>query len=359
MSAKSHTQAQAAAHGLIAAVALVATTGGCGLVAGIDDRELYTGATGGQGGSTSSGGGDQGGLGGEGGGCAPPAGGWPDSKQICFGGVGGACPEGEDGALLNVAPDYEFCPGEEIVHDKVTDLYWQRVAHGGSSSPFEWEDADAYCSNLSLGGMENWEIPVLRDLVSLANFGLSSPMIDNKFSQEANSFWARQKMSANQYWVVHFERGRVTFWHKSGALGSLMVRCVHGGPTSSNFVPSQSDPTVIDTTLGLEWLMTTSGQLTWQSSLNYCNNLPAAGGGWRMPNIKELLTIYRTTIPPSFPDPFESQPLNSYWSSTPDQGGASEAYAVHYDPANLTDGAARREDATSVFLARCVRNAPQ
>jgi hypothetical protein len=94
---------------------------------------------------------------------------------------------------------------------------------------------------------------------------------------------------------------------------------------------------------------------TWQGALDYCHNLPLAGGGWRLPTIFELQTIVDESKVQSpsakfdsaiDPVAFPNTPLDVYWSSSSFAGGPGSAWCMDssngftslrtlsFDPAN-------------------------
>jgi len=50
---------------------------------------------------------------------------------------------------------------------------------------------------------------------------------------------------------------------------------------------------VVDTKTGLEWFAGVDGDLPWEGAKLWAESLSVDGGGWRMPSIKELETLYQ------------------------------------------------------------------
>lgn len=86
-------------------------------------------------------------------------------------------------------------------------------------------------------------------------------------------------------------------------------------PASYTF---RANGTVLDNVTGLEWeAIPTVRGLTQPQAVEYCRTLTLAGGGWRLPNILELFSLFDPTV--KAPDPFSTFPataLDGYWSST-------------------------------------------
>ncbi len=97
-------------------------------------------------------------------------------------------------------------------------------------------------------------------------------------------------------------------------LGMLLASPAWAGNYTVN-----GDDTVTDNATGLVWQQADSAKImTREQAQAYCANLTLAKGGWRLPNIKELLSLVdhtknkhsidRTIFPNTKPYP--------YWSST-------------------------------------------
>ncbi len=84
---------------------------------------------------------------------------------------------------------------------------------------------------------------------------------------------------------------------------------------------------VVDTITGLEWQdsypSSSAGwtRSNWRGAISYCNNLTLDGGGWRLPNINELKSLYRNLdyLNLNYRDIFQNIRTGgnyAYWSST-------------------------------------------
>lgn len=82
-----------------------------------------------------------------------------------------------------------------------------------------------------------------------------------------------------------------------------------------------NDGTVTDTETGLVWLkdLTKLHVETWKEAKETCAVLGVAGGGWRLPNIKELQSLIDFgQSNPALPvgHPFSGVQFGYYWSSS-------------------------------------------
>ncbi len=85
---------------------------------------------------------------------------------------------------------------------------------------------------------------------------------------------------------------------------------------------SRSSGVVIDSVSRLEWQDdgTYDGgyrDRKWEFDIDYCENLELDGGGWRLPNINELVSLVDDTqIYPTISSVFQYVSSSLYWSST-------------------------------------------
>ena len=83
--------------------------------------------------------------------------------------------------------------------------------------------------------------------------------------------------------------------------------------------------TVIDTKTGLSWERVLSGTaLSWANAGTYCSTLELDGSGWRMPTLKELLTLvdFSVVSPAASIDSvaFPATPAEFFWSTPSGRG---------------------------------------
>jgi hypothetical protein len=105
-------------------------------------------------------------------------------------------------------------------------------------------------------------------------------------------------------------------------------------------------------------------KLTWQqaaSSTTYtqagaasvCATLSLNGGRWRLPTVKELVTLVDVSVasgPTIDATAFPGTPSGSFWSSTPSAEAAGVAWALYFSGGN-----AYSDEVSSSAYVRCVR----
>ncbi|MFI3200817.1 MAG: DUF1566 domain-containing protein [Eubacteriales bacterium] len=65
-------------------------------------------------------------------------------------------------------------------YDHNTGLTWETIPLGGKMT---WEEAVAYCENLTLGGYDDWRIPTVEELFSISDFSNGWPFLDTDYFQ--------------------------------------------------------------------------------------------------------------------------------------------------------------------------------
>lgn len=193
--------------------------------------------------------------------------------------------------------------GDEVVRDEVTGLEWQRVV---STDVFAWDQAVAHCEALELATQTDWRLPEMVELVSILNYGNQGPAIDetafpNALPQQPgpNELWTATPSSpftSSDPWSVEFNFGQTS----NGDAPNIesLVRCVRGpigaGPSACRFTISGG--TVTDQYTGLTWQRDVApGTYTWEDAKAHCPTVSTDGGGWRLPSVKELVTLIDNT----------------------------------------------------------------
>ena len=200
-------------------------------------------------------------------------------------------------------------PEEKTVFDYNTGLEWQQKISGKRT----WTEAWTYCNELNYGGHDDWRRPTIKELFTIANYDASSSastLYLKRYLSSGVALWSDNQSIINSMDAWTLDSNSLpyvtTFREKNAA-----VRCVRGAFTPENsFVTSTADNgdvIVTDIQTGLMWQKTVNdNDNSFESALSYCENLDYAGyDDWRLPNIKELLSLadYSRKQPAStFPD---------------------------------------------------------
>ncbi|MBF0102265.1 MAG: DUF1566 domain-containing protein, partial [Desulfobacterales bacterium] len=276
--------------------------------------------------------------------------------------------------------------GDGTVTDLNTGLMWQKEDDGIERN---WNDTNTYCDNLIFAGYSDWRLPTLSELRGIVDYGQKNPMINPVFickfpnSWSGATYWSSTmdvNNSAN-VWLVSFYGGSGP--PLSGALPktdvysmrAVRARSCESLDSQNHLMIDNGDGTVTDQTTGLMWQKSDDGvERKWSDALVYCENLNLAGySDWRLPNIKELLSITDNskgkgsptinqlfTISSSIHTEIMVATLASfYWSSTTDINHTDMAYLVGFiygmDGYSSKDGYGSSKYGSYV---RAVRNQP-
>lgn len=280
----------------------------------------------------------------------------PDSATtVCSDGtVVATCPTagqpgaGQDGNYAVNPASYRV--DSDVVEDNVTGLLWQR---GTSPQALDWWQARAYCAALTLGGRDDWSLPSRLELASILDLGRYGPSIDvSAFSDApADFFWsASPAMFASLAFGIRFDEG---FVYDHDPRESGRARCVtqgRSGPASRFNIAADSAQ---DNATDLTWQRGWVAAQTWLDALASCEALVLDNASdWRMPTLKELLTIVdERAIDPSIDiSAFPDTPAEWFWASSPGLCSTDYGWTVSF-----TDGYCTPAATTQQYLTRCVR----
>lgn len=241
--------------------------------------------------------------------------------------------------------------GDGTISDDANGLMWQ----GSTARPGKnHSQAQDTCENLTLADYTDWRLPSLKELLSLADFGQSTPAINLALFPGAASgpYWATDAdaLAAGSFWTVNFQSG--SFLPQARA-GANFIRCVRGQNLHFNDLVPGDTGALLDIGTGLIWQQEHNGvALTWQQALDACEGLTLAGrSDWRLPNIKELESITDASLAgPALSSAFaDLAGVRRFWSSTTEVGNPARAWGVHFE-----DGYSYPLTKTQPNYTRCV-----
>jgi hypothetical protein len=280
------------------------------------------------------------------------------------GGVGsGPAPCGDaewthwDPAATHTYDRRQGLDGKSIVVDALTGLAWQSPP---GTSAVTWEEASAFCAELSWGGLEGYRLPTVVELASLTRYDLPAPALDPTAFPDTTGgeFWTGTPASASSAFVISHGDGHIGSRTKGATAGVWCVRDLKPAADASctRYAFADGEDSVRDVETGLVWQRAQSiGTKEWAAAKAACAALPLAGQTWRLPEVSELITLLDFTgnspsgLDPQFFDPGE--PAERYWSATADVNApTTNAWRV-----NMESFATMRSLNTEEFRVRCVR----
>ncbi len=176
-------------------------------------------------------------------------------QEDCFDGAAAIpCPEpgepyyGQDGNHPGIPHDYEVVkpdpqdPSTWTTIDYSTALMWQ---HRPPAGLMTWPDALAYCSDLVLGGYDDWRLPNITELSSILDLDRESPYIDtDAFAITFDEPWyhtyfasTTPALDRSEKFVISFKYGSYHFTPRDGGYDSDFVRAVRSitrGPANGD-----------------------------------------------------------------------------------------------------------------------------
>jgi hypothetical protein len=245
----------------------------------------------------------------------------------------------------------------EVVRDRVTGLWWQRVV---DPDDYGVVAATAYCEALILAGHHDWRLPALIELASIADLSRANPAADPVAFPDTPpaSFWSSQANTGvgntGLAWYVLFQNGGA--YGGNDAHDRQRVRCVRGHTSCTDLDVSPysvAGDLVHDDFTGLTWQREVDPtRYPWQEAKDHCSELRRHGTGWRLPSVGELLTLvdFTKTEPALDRSAFPNTPSEFFWSSSPSLLPPGTAWGVSF-----IHGSEAASAVATPAWTRCVR----
>jgi hypothetical protein len=262
--------------------------------------------------------------------------------------------------------------GDGTVTDNLTGLIWQQTEdqNGDGTINFydklKYSEALAGAATCNTGGYNDWRLPSIKELYSIAMFFGAEPgpppttcikFIDTTYfsvgfgdvnslahgslgteriidGQIASStLYVSTTMNGQEtMFGFNFIDGRIKGYATSaivpecGTAKHFYVLYVRGNTAyGTNQFVNNGNGTICDNSTGLMWMQNDNGTgLTWENALSYAENLSYAGySDWRLPDTKELQSIVDYTRSPATTS---SAAINPLFNSTQitNEGGVTD-----------------------------------
>jgi hypothetical protein len=239
-----------------------------------------------------------------------------------------------------------------VVKDRVTGLWWEANV---DLNTYTWANAGSHCDVLVLDSRSDWRLPTKIELESIIDHAASSLALNPAFFSPGSEqeYWTSSTNidAVDSKWTVWFADGGS---YRAFASSEARARCVRSdvfsaGTPATRYQVSVTDGTVLDTRTTLTWQRAVDRQKrSLPDAVSYCQ---ARGAGWRLPTLKELLTLVDPTTSPSIDlAAFPSTPTDWFQSSTLAAADAAQSWLLLFSIPNTTRG-----PSASGGLVRCVR----
>ncbi|MCC5813383.1 MAG: DUF1566 domain-containing protein [Leptospira sp.] len=280
--------------------------------------------------------------------------------------------------------------------DNYTGLVWKTCREGrsgadclgGEHSSFSWDNAVSRCESLNgdnggngYAGRSDWRLPEFRELESLYRYNIAgNPSITTTAFPNTNHepsfvfrYWSKT-LTKNQFgddlaMFMDFRGNPNPIGSGSEFTSPGLVRCV-AGQSKTLETPNLIDNgnrTIHDRTSGLTWTKCGysqtgqncdgTGAINWAQAFEHCNqltNVNFAGKQWRLPTIRELVTLLnpeRTSSPFTYISMFPNT-RQMYWSFTTRASDSNQAWVVNFGNSGIQS--INKVPPGAVVFARCV-----
>jgi hypothetical protein len=137
--------------------------------------------------------------------------------------------------LLNqsIFAESKYVREGNIIYDKELKLYWQDNIDV-SYNKLSLDNSIQYCNNLVLNGFTNWRLPTYEELLSIGNYEVYKPTINESFKNNASGhFWSiiykrvaygKSWTPKNEFFVkrIYFSDG---YSYDNDRTGKAYIRC--------------------------------------------------------------------------------------------------------------------------------------
>ncbi len=178
-----------------------------------------------------------------------------------------------------------------IIRDTETRLEWQVGADRGTN----WYEAKAWVDSLE----GNWRMPTLAELHGLYNAGISVNSW-GPFENDGWNVWSKEVDDSSSAWFFTYQfvladSGREHCGARSDSGNGLRAFAVRFRIVEPEIYGQfeKVGPIIRDNVTGLEWQVGPDHNMTWDVAKAWVDSL---GGGWRMPTMEELKSLWDAGI---------------------------------------------------------------
>jgi len=197
-----------------------------------------------------------------------------------------------------------------------------------------WSDAKEYCEDLTLGGSDEWHLPTISELESIADYSEYKPALRGDFDTiSTNIYWSSSADASHSddAWFVLFENGRSYPLDKSK---KASFKCVNTQKKKPSTIKRDGD-VVTDSSTGIMWQDNSEAksiERDFKGAEKYCKELSLGGyDDWYLPKVEQLLSITdKEKADPSIKEEFKNTFPDGYWTSSVNVTHSSNIWYVHF-----------------------------
>jgi len=239
----------------------------------------------------------------------------------------------------------------KFIYDTNTKLYIQDIKDAPKLS---WQDGKQYCSNLSLGGYDDWYMPSISQMVSFED-RTNKKTYQNKNLKHTKryDYWSSTQDALSLEYAWSAGLMYKAYNHTHNKKDTKYIRCVRSDKKESENYYIKYKDIVVNKTTNIMWQDNKeilNNTYTYKSATEYCKNLNLMGyDDWILPDIYTLRSLVDYNhFAPALSPAFKYYSNKSYYSNTPYQNNAIETIGFN----NGIDG---HIDKYELQYARCVR----
>lgn len=251
-------------------------------------------------------------------------------------------------------PTFNIVINDFVVQDRCTGLYWESNITSNSNY-YVFDDALRECTGRGLpipqGVTAQWRLATRLELASILDYDLGNPVLNtNVFAPTLDQYWTSSQTDTGLAWTITMHQGLIATKAKTAA---YYARCVldpindsYQGSTVNHYDQSiTGEVHDLATSLTWEaWDTQNSAARSLTDATTYCQT---KGANWRLPSLKELLTLgsdENVVNPELYPNLIPG----NYWTATVAYSSGGKHWTLHFGT-----GITSATEATA--YVRCVR----
>ena len=209
-------------------------------------------------------------------------------------------------------------------------------------------DAKSYASKIVVAGSGHWQLPTAYELLALYKAKLSSPVVAAYPGMNKGWYWSATPYEDGNTWCVNFLDGST-----AGNIQDkpIAVRCLTRDAAQVPIPWEGNSSTETFDAVGLTWQREPARwQMDWEDAKSYAARLTLAGGGWRLPTLRELKALYKEKLSSPAIRAYPGMSEGCYWSASPSESDLHYIWAMYF-----RNGEVVGHGDTLTYGVRCVK----
>jgi hypothetical protein len=173
---------------------------------------------------------------------------------------------------------------------------WEDTPHTTYNRGISWHDSVRYCSNLVLDGIDDWRIPTVDELLSIADRNNYPKIVDGFEYVQPGPYWTSNPKNDTDAYIVDFHSGLESGYVNKNQYGGLYIRCISNGDGAGSSQSSSSEQASSSSVGQQEECLYSNVQIateikygTYNEAVEYCQSQ-----GLMLPDLDQMNIVYES-----------------------------------------------------------------